>query len=254
MTAVAALMLIVVAVCSAGFTKHDGTWTMDDVYESNGTLDGHKYVDLGLPSRTLWATCNVGASKPEECGDYFAWGEIQVKRKYDWDTYIHGDRWELDKHTDYSLNKYCSKSIYGDCLYTDNLTKLQSCDDVATVRWGSGWHIPTKEQCEELLQKTTQKYEILNGRYGLRCIGRNGKSIFLPASGMMVGDKVKFRDGEMVFGYCWSSSLYTDKPCNAYRISFDPKPNSFGNYSYQDRLFEENRECGLPVRPVRSAK
>ena len=107
--------------------------------------DNHEWVDLGLPSGTLWATTNVGASKPEEYGDYFAWGETKPKSVYDWDTY----KW--CKGDDYhQLTKYCNLSNYGDNGFVDNKTELDPGDDAAYVNWGSKWRMPSLEQMQEL--------------------------------------------------------------------------------------------------------
>ncbi|MBO4370001.1 MAG: hypothetical protein J5808_01395, partial [Paludibacteraceae bacterium] len=91
----------------------------------SGTLQGHDYVDLGLPSGTLWATCNVGANTPEEYGDYFAWGETTLKSNYEWSTYKYG--------TYNQLTKYCYKSDYGKNGFTDTKTTLDAEDDAATA-------------------------------------------------------------------------------------------------------------------------
>ena len=101
------------------------------------TLDGHAYVDLGLPSGTLWATCNVGASSPEEYGDYFAWGETEPKNDYNWSTY------KYCKGSSTTMTKYCTSSSYGT---VDNKTELEPSDDAATVNWGSNWQMPSLEQ------------------------------------------------------------------------------------------------------------
>ena len=131
--------------------------------------DEHEWVDLGLPSGTLWATCNVGASAPEEYGDYFAWGETEPKDNYDWSNYkwCNGSR--------YSLTKYCSS--------VDGKTELDPDDDAATVNWGSSWCMPTLEQLQELCDNCTWQWTSLNGVMGCLVIGPNGNSIFLPASG-----------------------------------------------------------------------
>ena len=107
--------------------------SVDD--SASGTVNGHEYVDLGLPSGTLWATCNIGANTPEEYGDYFAWGETQTKDTYSWSTYqyANGTFWQ-----DPQLTKYCTDANYGYNGFTDNLTTLQASDDPATANWGSG--------------------------------------------------------------------------------------------------------------------
>ena len=131
--------------------------------------DEHEWVDLGLPSGTLWATCNVGASSPEEYGDYFAWGETEPKDNYDWSNY----KW--CNGSGYSLTKYCSG--------VDGKTELDPDDDAATVNWGSSWCMPTLEQLQEFCDNCTWQWTSLNGVMGCLVIGPNGNSIFLPASG-----------------------------------------------------------------------
>ena len=181
----------------------------------NGTANGHEYVDLGLPSGTLWATCNVGASKPEGYGSYFAWGETkpQSSNTYDWSTYKYANG-AYDK-----LTKYCSKSGYGNNGFTDDLTTLQSGDDPATANWGSGWRMPTKSQWDELLSNTTNQWTTKNGVAGrLFTSKKNGQSVFLPAAGGRW-------DGELYYagsnGHYWSRSLITDIPCYAWSFSSD---------------------------------
>ena len=111
--------------------------------------DSHEWVDLGLPSGTLWATCNVGASKPEEYGVYFAWGETEPKSNYDWSTY------KYYNGSPETMTKYCTNNDMG---RVDNKTELEAMDDAATVNWGSNWQTPSKEQFEELYNSsyTTQ--------------------------------------------------------------------------------------------------
>ena len=106
----------------------------------------YKYVDLGLPSGTLWADRNVGADSPEAYGDYFAWGETTPKSTYNWSTYkwCNGDR--------YTMTKYCTSSSYGT---VDNKTVLDPEDDVAHVKWGGIWRMPTKAEMLELQDRCT---------------------------------------------------------------------------------------------------
>ena len=107
-----------------------------------GTENGHVWVDLGLPSGTKWATANVGASKPEEFGNYYAWGETTTKEIYSWSTYKYG--------SDFELTKYCSASLYGKDGFTDSKATLDPSDDAAYVNWGGKWRMPTYEQLGEL--------------------------------------------------------------------------------------------------------
>ena len=199
---------------------------------ATGTIAGHEYVDLGLPSGTLWARCNVGASSPEDYGNYYAWGETTTKSNYDWTTY----KWcrgSSDRQT-----KYNTKSSFGT---VDNKTVLEMSDDAARANWGGNWRMPTPEEWKELNDKCTWTWTTQGGKNGYRVTGPNGKSIFLPAAG--------YRDGTVVNragsdGFYLSSSLYSSVPLVAYNMLFSsgrvlPNNNGYG------RCF------GLSVRPVR---
>lgn len=102
------------------------------------TENGHQYVDLGLPSGTKWATCNVGAKKPIEYGKYYAWGEKSVKSDYSWNTYKYGGDWN-------KLIKYCTESDFGLNGFEDDQAELNLSDDVVRKQWGGAWHMPSKE-------------------------------------------------------------------------------------------------------------
>ena len=185
--------------------------------ESNRVLvayfsQSHDYVDLGLPSGTLWATCNVGAGSSEEYGYYFAWGETTTKSTYDWSTYkyCNGDS--------YKLTKYCNKSSYGNNGFTDDLTVLQAIDDAATIKFGSDWHIPTKEQWEELKNNTTVTWTTQNGVNGRKFDAANGNSLFLPAAGYQSGNSINY---EGSYGEYWSNSLYSRTPYYSWYLHFN---------------------------------
>ena len=124
-----------------------------------GKVNGHEWVDLGLPSGTRWATCNVGATAPSQAGGLYAWGETATKT-----TYMPENGKTYGKDID---------DISGNATY-----------DVATAKWGKGWRMPTKAEFEELLEYCHYKYEKLDGRWGHRFTHhRNGRSIFLPSTG-----------------------------------------------------------------------
>ena len=212
--------------------------------DNSGTLDGHEYVDLGLPSGTLWATCNVGASSPEEYGDYFSWGETKPKTTYNWSTY------KYCQGTETTMTKYCTNSDYG---IVDNKTELEPSDDAATANWGSGWQIPSREQCAELINSsyTTTTWTTMNGVYGRKITSKsNGNSIFLPAAGYRY-DTSLYRAGPYYdsYGYYWSRSLntsYSYGVCSLYFYSGDVS-NFYSNINGR-------RYCGQSVRPVRVKK
>ena len=176
--------------------------------------DTHEYVDLGLPSGLLWATCNVGADTPEAYGDYFAWGETQPKEVYDGNTYT----------------------------YSDNSTILPPENDAATANWGNGWRMPTKEEWQELYNNTTVTWTQQNGVNGRLFTATNGNSLFLPAAGYREDSSLLDAGG---IGVYWSSSLCTGSPYNAWYFYFNSN-DYFMNYDI--------RYDGQSVRAVRSAR
>jgi hypothetical protein len=197
------------------------------------------YVDLGLPSGTLWATYNVGANTPEEYGDYFAWGETQPKDTYNWSTY----QYCMGSNT--TLTKYCNKSSYGYNGFTDNLTTLLPEDDAATANWGNGWRMPTLEELQELYDNTTVTWTTQNGVGGALFTAPNGNSLFMPAAGGRL-DGGLYQEG--THGSCYSSTLCTDAPYAAKVFAF----SLTGNYiSCHTNGYD--RYIGRSVRPVRSA-
>lgn len=174
-------------------------------------LDG--CVDLGLPSGILWATCNIGASVPEEAGTYFAWGDTVSKEMYDWKSY----RYANFVDGNYLLNKYCTNPVYGVGGFADSLTTLEPVDDAATANWGTEWRMPTREEFDELYRETTFVWTTLNGVEGRLLTGRNGNSIFLPATGFYLDDKLICTG----LGIYWSSSLQTTSQVSAWSLHFD---------------------------------
>ena len=198
--------------------------------------DEHEWVDLGLPSGTLWATCNVGASSPEEYGDYFAWGETSPKNEYNWSTYT----WCEGSYD--SMTKYCQQNSYGYNGFTDTLTELLPEDDAATANWGSGWRMPSLDQIQELINSeyTTTTWTTQNGVNGRKITSNStGNSIFLPAAGYRNDTSLSNAGSD---GYYWSRSLYTSYSRNA-----------CGLYFSSDSILWSSgyRYYGRGVRPVR---
>ena len=207
------------------------------------SFNGHEYVDLGLPSGTLWATCNVGANKPEEYGDYFAWGEIQPKAQYDWDTYKYSKAKKRLFKTEGLITKYCDEAEFGYDGFTDGLAELQPIDDPATANWGNGWYTPKREQWDELMANTNSEWTTRNGVEGrLFTSKKNGQSLFLPAAGFRWDDELNYAGSNGVY---WSSSLDTDNPNIAWLFSF---------YSSGTCVYHNFRYYGHSVRAVRSAR
>ena len=221
-------------------------------------LDAMKVaVDLGLPTGTLWCKYNLDVnsnqlSKAEYWyGKYYAWGEIESKLRFNWDNYKYGK--------DYNkLTKYCTNSIKGLYGFTDNLTELLPEDDVAYQNkklYNFKFHIPTKEQCEELL-KYTKNYWINNydpsktehnsdddegiqGLNGRVFEGKNGNQLFIPAAGYRFGCEIKYVSFD---GSLWSSSLSVGYPDSAYILDFDSQEISISDDYY--------RYGGRTIRPV----
>lgn len=191
----------------------------------------HEYVDLGLPSGTLWATCNVGANAPEEYGDYFAWGETEPKTTYTWANY----KWCNGSNT--TMTKYCTNSSYGT---VDNKTELEVADDAATANWGSSWRMPSLTQIKELVNESTSVWTTQNGVNGYLVTGFNGNTLFLPAAGIRYGSSL---DLDGMFGNCWSRTLYSTYPCNASNLCYYS--------SYLGYNLNNYRYYGFTVRAVR---
>ena len=207
--------------------------------ESSCPDDNHPHaIDLGLPSGTKWSCCNVGASKPEEYGDYFAWGETEPKSHYDLSTYKY-----FNNGT--GMTKYSTSSPYGT---VDNKTELEPSDDAATVNWGSGWQMPSYEQFNELINSsyTTTRWTTLNGKYGRKISSKsNGNSIFLPAAGFRNGAGLNEAGSS---GFYWSRSLDASNSYSAYNLRF------FSSDIYTDddyRYYYGSRCYAQSVRPVR---
>ena len=234
--AVLMLMMVVVVGCTKPETPNNGGshgGQNDSVVDNDGSLNGHDYVDLGLPSGTLWATCNVGADTPEDYGDYFAWGETEPKDLYDWKSYKYGNCF-TDR---YELNKYCTDSVYGLNGFVDNLTVLEPADDAAMADWGVGWSVPTIEEWEELFEGTSNEWTTWNGANGWLFTASNGKSMFLPVAGYWWDDV--FNSG---LGVYWSGSLQTDYPNRAWGFHFNPDSAHLCGSSDRNR--------GQTIRPV----
>ena len=199
-------------------------------------LNGHTWIDLGLPSRTKWATCNVGANTPEALGDYFAWGETTPKSPFtiNWDVY----NWCNGSGN--TLTKYCDNPDYGDNGFTDNLKLLQPSDDAATANWGSGWRMPTRYELEELVDICTHETTSQNGVNGVLFTGPNGNKIFFPAT-----FDSEFT-GTIEIGLYWSNTLPTNDPKYAFEFEFYLDPDDFNIYVSEDY----ERYYRLSIRPV----
>ena len=189
--------------------------------------NGHEYVDLGLSVK--WATMNIGATAPEDYGDYFAWGETKTKSTYNWSTY------KLCYGSNRTLTKYCTISDLGTVEYK---TVLDLTDDAAYVNWGGNWRMPTNDEWTDLREKCTWEWTTQNGVYGYMVTASNGNSIFLPAAGYRNDGALNYVGSN---GLYWSSSLFVSHPPYAWYMGFDS--SSVSRYNY-------NRYYGLSVRAV----
>ena len=182
----------------------------------------HEWVDLGLPSGLKWASCNVGASKPEDYGDYFAWGETKPKGTY------YEENSETYRKTIATLRE---------CGYIDAMGNLTKAHDAASVNWGSKWRMPTEAEIDELIENTTIKWITLKNVKGCLVVSkRNGNSIFIPAAGYRYGSSLRYTYGG---GFCWISSTYED--CVSVDLDFDSSSFCKGSSC---------RYYGRSVRPV----
>ncbi len=233
------------AICKSS-TEKDGVCTyVFTSFEDNSVIyvtgvavlsnhNGHDYVNLGLPSGTLWATCNIGATTPEDYGDYFAWGETKTKSEYNWSTYKYCNG-SYD-----TLTKYCTDSSSG---IVDNKTTLESSDDAATANWGGDWRMPTLEEQIELFSKCTWSWTENHKNTGVAgriVTGPNGNSIFLPAAGNRDETGLNRVGAE---GFYWSSSLIEQITTSACGL--------FVGLGYGD---SDERYRGRSVRPVCSSR
>ena len=179
-------------------------------------LDKHAYVDLGLSVK--WATCNLGATQPEEYGDYFAWGETEPKDSYTRDNY-----------------KWRDNTKYNN---SGGLTSIQLEDDAAHVNWGGEWRMPTKEEYSELIEKCTWTWTQHKGINGYQVTGPNGNSIFLPATGY-IGNGPSYPVGE--YGLYWTTELNNSSINFSYMLIFGknytqrPSPNGSRFYGFSIR-------------------
>ena len=182
--------------------------------QTTGTLNGHDWVDLGLPSGLKWATCNVGASSPSDYGDHYAWGEISTKSSY-------------DENNSTTYEKKIG-DIAGNPTY-----------DVARAEWRGSWRLPTRADFQELLSNCTWEWTTHDGHEGYKVTSKkNGNSIFLPAAGWRFGTSSHYQGS---CGYYWSATLDESDTYNSRTL-----------YFYEDLrgTHWSTRSLGHSVRPV----
>ena len=190
---------------------------------------GVQAVDLGLPSGIRWASCNIGATVPEDYGNYYAWGETETKADYSWATYKHNNG---DNSSD-NITKYGNNA--------DTLTTLEPEDDAATANWGGTWRMPTAAEMDELLEHCTWTWTTQNGVNGYQVASTtNGNSIFLPAAGYYFRATLNGNNSSCCY---LSASLYEKNPTRAWYLY-----NKYaGTKMNRDYCY---RNYGQSVRPV----
>lgn len=193
-----------------------------------GEINGHEWVDLGLPSGTKWATCNVGADAPEEWGDYFAWGETTTKRWYGTTTSL-------------TYNK-SSSTLKSEGIINDK-GELEKSHDAASINWGNPWRMPSENEFREIYDNCEWEWTEINGHKGHLINGSNGNSIFLPIA------DIRYLEGSFdskrELCLYWSVSFSDDESNDRYAIGFDT------NKPYYDKgIHLMGRDLGGTIRPV----
>lgn len=212
------------------------------MYTNSGILiETTQYVDLGLPSGNLWASCNIGANKPEEKGSYFAWGEVVAKSIFFWDNYFDTKGYE------FSRNRYFESNVQGKDDFNmffpnGGKTKIAGdlCYDVATLKLGAPWHIPSKADFDELYDESSMIPDIYHGVFGFAVIGPNRKAIFIPAAGGIIGSDPVNKPNA---GRYWLADLHSYYPDSAYYFGF----NADSKNLVKDHTY---RCIGYSIRPV----
>ena len=211
---------------SKAVTIKRGVFGSSQLIDSDVFFNEYEYVDLDLPSETLWAACNIGAMEPEDYGYPYAWGETEPKSRFEWDTY----KW-CDGNPDY-VTKYNSDSSHG---VVDNKTTLDPNDDAASINWGREWRMPTSEDIAELVYETDRIWTTRHGVKGWQFTSKsNGNSVFIPQEDQ--------EDG--AWGLYWSSSRHPDYYNGAWIL-----------YTHDKSIYGDNywspRSRPRRVRPVK---
>ena len=218
---------------SAVTIRRSAWGVLKDIGSTTTTVEVPEAIDLGLPSGLKWASFNLGASKPEEYGYYYAWGETTPKQDYRWSTY----KWCMGEEK--TLIKYCIDSNYGYNGFTDGKSVLDLDDDAAAVTLSDKWRMPTEDERDELRSFCSWEWVSISNVNGYRVTGPNGNSIFIPAAGYRYGDSF---DSVGSYGFYWTSSLSTVSGSDtSHPLSFGSDFVAFGSYQ---------RYSGLPIRPV----
>ncbi|MBQ0142325.1 MAG: PEGA domain-containing protein, partial [Prevotellaceae bacterium] len=212
---------------------------------SKGTHVGHDWVDMGLPSDVKWATCNIGANKPSEEGNYYAWGECTTKFPFKWSNYKYIDKCEGDVNS--SVGKKFTKY---NTPWSAEL--LEKADDAASQNWGGNWRMPTKKEYDELIDNCTWKAIVLDGKWGLQATSKNNGNILFFTATVDCSEFFPIRRTPENFyadyskgnfgGKYWTSTIYNNVASGQkfHFWSTGPRKGEDWNFRYE----------GLVVRPV----
>ncbi len=243
-------MMLVIALCTSISFSSCGSDDDDDTPGGGGSTSGTntgkaptwvKAIDLGLPSGTLWANCNYGASSPEDYGYYIAWGELDRKSKYTWGNYLSNQGGQISDRDDCGT----SKDPLEKYVNPNNLSISRTEFDVAHVKWGGSWRMPTKNQLEELANSKYCEWTWTsqNGVYGSKVTSvKNGNSIFLPAAGYYWSGGL---EDAGTWGCYGCATAYKGSSASAHAFFFDGEEGK-ASVSWNDI----HRYAGTPIRPV----
>lgn len=198
------------------------------VSEPDGYINGHGYVDLGLPSGLKWATCNIGASSTSDYGNYYAWGETQTKSSYTDDNSL-------------TMDKY--KSELRSSGIIDSSGNLTMPHDAANANWGGSWRMPVTKDFLELIDNCSWIWASQGGHNGYKVTGPNGHSIFVPAAGSCLNGGNLDSGKE---GMYWESGCDGHQAAGVLATGLPP----FDINSSVIRVILIGRQVGNPIRPV----
>ncbi len=244
------------SVLLTGCSKEDPDAISMSEVNKNGIImvqgkDGQEYavVDLGFPTKKLWAVCNIGADSPEQFGSFFAWGETETKPIYNWDSYKWVNNGEFTE-----FNKYCTLKNSGGGVFKDDKTVLESQDDAAKQILGDNWSVPSRQDFTELAYRCNIRKCKLNGVWGFLFTskekGYEKNSIFLPLSGRMDSkNNVSEQTFKSEYGFYWCNSINNDTR-TAYVFWMETK-NGENSTSSSTSL---DRYMGLNIRAITRAQ